>query len=72
MQGEQCSTKGYDHAFLLHKNSSNQPCATLYSADKKLTMKVSTSTCVTSLYGNYLAGTPNRWGSTYNNYAGLL
>lgn len=39
MQGEQCSTKGYDHAFLLHKNSSNQPCATLYSADKKLTMK---------------------------------
>ncbi|MBW7982541.1 galactose-1-epimerase [Enterobacillus tribolii] len=66
--------KGYDHAYLLHTTcrQCEHPAAVLTSADKKVTMDVFTDAPALQLYsGNFLAGTPDRKGGTYDNYAGV-
>ncbi|MDF7667075.1 galactose-1-epimerase [Orbaceae bacterium ESL0727] len=63
-------TSGYDHTYLLHKK---QPiAATLTSADGTVAMDVITSLPALHVYsGNFLQGTPNRWGGAYQNFAGI-
>ena len=70
---QQLLVKGYDHSFVLEKNRSKDKCvAELLAPDKKIHMKVFTDKPALQLYsGNWLAGTPNRSGGSYNNYAGL-
>ncbi|WP_354623469.1 galactose-1-epimerase [Psychromonas sp. MME2] len=74
LKGEQQSlAKGYDHSFLLNQDSQNGACAaTLCSPDKRITLKVFTNKPAIQLYtGNWLAGTPNRSGGEYMDYAGI-
>ncbi|URL01706.1 galactose-1-epimerase [Avibacterium sp. 20-126] len=69
LQQEQRLTKGYDHAFLLN---GTQPCAILHSSNRQISLSVSTSQPALQIYtGNYLAGTPNRLGGTYQDYQGI-
>lgn len=69
LQQEQQLTKGYDHAFLLN---GTQPCAVLTSSNRQLSLALSTSQPALQVYtGNYLAGTPNRLGYTYQDYQGI-
>ena len=73
MDTQQQSAKGYDHAYLLNDNCKKGACAAqVYSADKQVMLKVFTDKPAIQLYtGNWLAGTPNRSGSEYQDYAGL-
>ena len=73
VDAQQQSAKGYDHAYLLNDNCQNGACAAqVYSADKQLSLKVFTDKPAIQLYtGNWLAGTPNRSGGEYQDYAGL-
>jgi aldose 1-epimerase len=70
---QQQSAKGYDHAYLLNDDCKKGACAAqVYSADKQVMLKVFTDKPAIQLYtGNWLAGTPNRSGGEYQDYAGL-
>ncbi len=71
MQEEQRLTKGYDHAFLLNPQT-DKPCAILTALDRSVSLQVFTSQPALQVYsGNYLAGTPNRDGGEYADYAGI-
>ena len=70
---QQQAAKGYDHAYLLNKNCKQGACAAkVSSADKRITLKVFTDKPAMQLYtGNWLAGTANRSGREYTDYAGF-
>ncbi|MFG0607271.1 galactose-1-epimerase [Vibrio mimicus] len=74
LQGEQQITaKGYDHSYVFASDrDTTQPIAKLWSADEKVQLTVCTDKPGMQLYtGNWLAGTPNRHGAEYADYAGL-
>lgn len=67
---DQKQVKGYDHAFLLAKSSSNLPACTLSVADLRL--DIHTTMPAIQLYtGNWLKGQPNLQGGEYCDYAGV-
>ena len=70
---QQKDAKGYDHAFLLNGDCKQGECAAaVTTADKSISLKVFTNKPAMQLYtGNWLAGTPNRSGSEYEDYAGI-
>ncbi|MGR5094195.1 galactose-1-epimerase [Vibrio maritimus] len=70
---QQVQAKGYDHCYwLLSGRDTSSRVTVLQSPDKKLVMSVLTTMPGMQLYtGNWLAGTPNRNGGTYEDYAGL-
>jgi len=69
---QQRSAKGYDHAYLLNPAQKGVGVAELYSADKQVLLTVFTDKPAIQLYtGNWLAGTPNRCGGEYQDYAGV-
>ena len=70
---QQKAAKGYDHSFLLNSNCNQGECAAEVStADKRVTLKIFTNKPAMQLYtGNWLAGTPNRSGGVYQDYAGI-
>lgn len=70
---QQMLAKGYDHSYLFDaKRDVQQPIAKLWSADDTLQLVVTTDKPAMQLYtGNWLAGTPNRVGSEYGDYAGI-
>ncbi|HDR1843598.1 TPA: galactose-1-epimerase [Pasteurella multocida] len=71
LQDEQALVKGYDHAFLLNQDK-EKLSAVLTAADGSLRLQVSTSQPALQVYtGNFLAGTPNRFGSYYQDYVGI-
>lgn len=69
---DQRAVKGYDHAFLLNKESASQPAARLWSADGKLELSVFTTAPALQFYsGNYLQGTPAREQGVYGAFQGI-
>jgi len=70
---QQQLAKGYDHAFLLNNQDQQNHCAALLSSvDKHLSLAVFTDKPAIQVYtGNWLAGTPNRKGGEYQDYAGI-
>lgn len=70
---QQQAAKGYDHAFLLDPEHNSQDyVARLALPDQSVQLKVFTDKPALQLYtGNWLAGTPNRTGGHYSDYAGL-
>jgi aldose 1-epimerase len=70
---QQKNAKGYDHSFLLAEECRAGKCAaTVTSPDALVTLKVFTTKPAMQLYtGNWLAGTPNRSGTSYQDYAGV-
>lgn len=61
---------GYDHAYLL--NHTQSVVAKLIAYDKQITMEILTNKPGLQVYtGNFLAGTPNRQGESYQQYAGV-
>lgn len=70
---QQKVAKGYDHSFLLNHNCREGECAAqVTTADKSLSLKLFTDKPAVQLYtGNWLAGTPNRSGGEYADYAGI-
>lgn len=67
---DQQAVKGYDHAFLLAKNSENQPACRLSVSD--LALELHTTMPALQLYtGNWLGGQPDLNGGTYPDYAGV-
>ena len=66
---DQKAVKGYDHAFLLAKNSEN-PTACLAVKDLKMVLR--TSMPALQIYtGNWLKGQPDLNGGEYSDYAGV-
>lgn len=71
---DQRRVKGYDHAFLLQPRCRDgaYPAATLRADDGRVSLQVYTNAPALQLYsGNYLAGTPDRQGGHYADYAGV-
>ncbi|PKH07722.1 galactose-1-epimerase [Moritella sp. Urea-trap-13] len=70
---QQQTAKGYDHAFVLAKDClQGALAASLTSPDNLVSLNVFTSKPAMQLYsGNWLAGTPNRLGGEYQDYAGI-
>ncbi|MGF1719933.1 galactose-1-epimerase [Vibrio kyushuensis] len=70
---EQIRAKGYDHSYLFDCSLQGvAPVARVISPDEKVQLDVFTDKPAMQLYsGNYLAGTPNRSGGEYEDYAGL-
>ncbi|MCK6262495.1 galactose-1-epimerase [Vibrio sp. ZSDE26] len=70
---QQVSAKGYDHSFVFNSKSQGVALvASVISPDEKIQLDVWTDKPAMQLYsGNYLAGTPNRRGGEYEDYAGL-
>ncbi|PMN97889.1 galactose-1-epimerase [Vibrio sp. 10N.222.55.F9] len=70
---QQKAAKGYDHSFLLADGCKRTQCAaTVTSPDALVTLKVFSTKPAMQLYtGNWLGGTPNRSGGSYEDYAGL-
>jgi aldose 1-epimerase len=71
---EQKIVAGYDHSFLINKahQDGTKVAAKCVSPDKKVTLEIKTTHPALQLYtGNYLDGTPNRSGGTYNNLSAL-
>lgn len=71
---EQNLAGGYDHSFLIKKSAQNgrDIAAQSISPDGRVILNVRTTKPALQLYsGNYLAGTPNRSGGEYQNYAGF-
>jgi aldose 1-epimerase len=73
MDAQQQLANGYDHSFLLNDDSLQGRCAAeVIAPDKSMKMKVYTNKPALQLYtGNWLAGTPNRLGGEYADFAGL-
>ncbi|HGS4952848.1 TPA: galactose-1-epimerase, partial [Vibrio cholerae] len=69
----QIRAEGYDHSyFFAPERDMHTPIAKVWSADENVQLLVSTDKPAMQLYtGNWLAGTPNRLGSHYKDYAGL-
>ncbi|SPZ45726.1 Aldose 1-epimerase [Plesiomonas shigelloides] len=70
---QQIAVKGFDHCYLFASGRKlSEPVAKVVSADQKVRMLVTTDKPAMQLYtGNWLAGTPDRSGGTYQDYAGL-
>ncbi|AOV96275.1 galactose-1-epimerase [Edwardsiella hoshinae] len=71
---DQRRVKGYDHAYLLQPRCADgaYPAATLSADDERVRLQVYTNAPALQLYsGNYLAGTPDRAGGHYSDYAGV-
>lgn len=70
---QQQVAKGYDHSFLLNDDSQQGGCAAeVFAPDNSMIMKVYTNKPALQLYtGNWLAGTPNRLGGEYADFAGI-
>lgn len=69
---EQHPVGGYDHAFYFGNNTRNKTAAVLQSADQRVTMTLAMTQPALQCYsGNFLAGTPDRNGGVYENYAGI-
>ncbi|KXF81555.1 galactose-1-epimerase [Enterovibrio coralii] len=70
---DQVPAKGYDHSYLFDAERDTQhPVAVVTSPDACITLSVFTDKPAMQLYtGNWLAGTPNRSGGEYSDYAGL-
>ncbi|MGL4415981.1 MAG: galactose-1-epimerase, partial [Plesiomonas shigelloides] len=70
---QQIAVKGFDHCYLFASGRKlSEPVAEVVSADQKVRMLVTTDKPAMQLYtGNWLAGTPDRSGGTYQDYAGL-
>lgn len=67
---DQQVVRGYDHAFLLAKNTANSTACTLAVSDLKL--ELATSLPALQVYtGNWLAGQPNLIGGEYADHAGV-
>lgn len=67
---DQLRVKGYDHAFLLAKNTAKPTACTLAVDD--LILELCTTLPALQLYtGNWLAGQPNLHGGHYADYAGV-
>lgn len=63
---------GYDHDWLLDDATEKKRACQLQSADKRVTMSLTTTQPALRFYsGNFLVGTPNRHGNIYDNYAGI-
>ncbi|WP_413701123.1 galactose-1-epimerase [Psychromonas sp. KJ10-10] len=73
VDAQQQGAKGYDHSFILNKTSQKGDCvAEVFAPDDSIKMKVYTTKPALQFYtGNWLAGTPNRLGGEYKDYAGL-
>lgn len=67
---DQQKVKGYDHAFLLAKNSSDTPACSL-SVDDLLLDIYTTMPAIQIYTGNWLSGQPNFTGGEYPDYAGV-
>jgi len=69
----QQAAKGYDHAFVLDESClQGALAACLTSPDNLVHLSVFTTKPAMQLYtGNWLAGTPNRRGGEYQDYAGI-
>ncbi|QUM78496.1 galactose-1-epimerase [Moritella sp. 24] len=69
----QQAAKGYDHAFILKKACiTGERAARLTAPDNTMTLDVFTTKPAMQLYtGNWLAGTPDRIGGEYQDYAGV-
>ena len=75
---QQQAAKGYDHSFVLQPQcrqgfgDGEKYAAKVISDDQRVTLTVFTDKPAMQLYsGNWLAGTPNRCGGQYADYAGL-
>ncbi|WED21256.1 galactose-1-epimerase [Vibrio sp. JC009] len=70
---QQEAAKGYDHSFMLNPDRDTQEYAAKVALkDGSVSLKVFTDKPAMQLYtGNWLAGTPNRSGGEYSDYAGL-
>ncbi|QFI38621.1 galactose-1-epimerase [Moritella marina ATCC 15381] len=70
---QQQAAKGYDHAFVLDKRClAGALAARLTSPDNRVSLDVFTSKPAMQLYsGNWLAGTADRMGGEYQDYAGI-
>ncbi|MGF1741200.1 galactose-1-epimerase [Vibrio profundum] len=75
---QQNAAKGYDHSFVLPSqcrpvsDGNEAYAAKVISDDQRVTLTVFTDKPAMQLYsGNWLAGTPNRCGGQYADYAGL-
>lgn len=70
---QQQQAKGYDHSYLFERERDvSLPVACVTSPDERIRLSVSTNKPAMQLYtGNWLAGTPNRSGCQYQDYAGL-
>lgn len=70
---QQQNAKGYDHSYWFSpERDFNRAVACLTSADRRVSLSVYTDKPAMQLYsGNWLAGTPNRQNSTYQDYAGV-
>ncbi|EHI9278627.1 galactose-1-epimerase [Vibrio vulnificus] len=69
---QQCA-KGYDHSYLFERERDvSLPVACVTSPDELIRLSVCSNKPAIQLYtGNWLAGTPNRSGSEYRDYAGF-
>lgn len=71
LDAQQQQAKGYDHSYRLDANAS-ELAAELVASDGRLRLQLATSLPGLQLYtGNYLAGTPDRSGGHYPDYAGV-
>lgn len=70
---QQQAANGYDHSYLFTVGRDvSLPVAKVMSSDERVCLQVVTDKPAMQLYtGNWLAGTPNRSGGTYQAYAGL-
>ncbi|MEZ8142090.1 galactose-1-epimerase [Enterovibrio norvegicus FF-454] len=70
---QQEGAKGYDHSYWFDPSrETSMAVAALSSHDQKVKMSVFTDKPAMQLYsGNWLAGTPNRSGGEYADYAGV-
>lgn len=63
---------GYDHDWYVGDLGVEKPVARLRSADKRVALNLATTQPALRVYsGNFLAGTPDRYGRAYANYAGI-
>lgn len=70
---QQQQVRGYDHSFIFASSRDvSQPVAQLGSADGRVQMLVLTDKPAMQLYtGNWLGGTPDRFGGCYADFAGV-
>ncbi len=63
---------GYDHSWYFGHCGTEKLVSRLQSADKRLAVSLYTTQPALHVYsGNFLAGTPNRQGGEYRNFAGV-
>ncbi|MBS9781146.1 MAG: galactose-1-epimerase [Gammaproteobacteria bacterium] len=69
---KQAPTGGYDHSWYFGQRGTEKLMATLQSTDNHIELSVYSTQPALQVYtGNFLAGTPNRYGGVYENFAGI-